>query len=283
MSKTVQVAEYAKNFSQLCIIYNEYYDLVINRIERLEETLTEQKKNGTFKINHEELAREKTRVSYSGKVKNDVKKLREKAQVAFKLKVKNGLLQPAVSSLLYTAVNPIKSALMAPLADAMDQLAEHIEERAEMFMEEIMKQTTDHVAKLTSSQKRALELRGEIIPVDDISGESALMKAELENFPNDTIEKLRIEHGSNLSIMVQGEKVFAVLPTYSQFCSSFECGEVKLAGLLHASMHATYSDRNIDLVNIDETNNFLDDAEVERKTITPLNGSSDKESFKIGM
>ena len=159
LSTTVKVAEYAKNFSQLCMIYNEYYDLVINRIERLEETLAEQKRNGTFKIDEDELAREKTRISYSGKAKNDVKKLREKAQVAFKLKVKNGLLQPAVSSLLNTAISPIKSALLAPLANAMNELAEHIEERAEMFMEEIKAQTSDNVTKLTSSQKRALELR----------------------------------------------------------------------------------------------------------------------------
>jgi preprotein translocase subunit SecA len=282
VEKTVKVAEFSKNFAQLCNICNDFYDHLGAELIRIEESLIEQQKNGTLKINYEQIAQDKVNCSFSGEASRDLRNAQEKMHNAFKAKIKNGFLQPAVSSLLHMAVKPIQQMITAPFANAMDQLKDHIESRAEMFQTAIMNQHADRVVPITARQKKALEARGDIIKLEEIKDPSFL-KAEVTNFGGETLEKLQREHGSNIHVMIKDGKIYTVLPTYKQFCSNIQSSNLKLAGELHVKMAATQAGRNIEVVSADiDGSKTLIHHEKGPGTVEPISGSKPgKESYKI--
>ncbi|UCM86433.1 MAG: hypothetical protein LF885_07155 (plasmid) [Rickettsia endosymbiont of Culicoides impunctatus] len=282
VEKTVKVTEFSKNFAQLCNISNDFYDHLIMELNKLEVSLIEQQKNGTLKIDENQIAEEKVLCSFSGEVSKDVRMVQEKMHVAFKSKIQNGFLQPAVSSLLHMAVKPIQQIIAAPFTNAMDQLKGHIDSRAEMFQESIMHQHADRVLPITARQKKALELRDEIIKIENIKDPSFL-KAEVTNFVGETLENLQKEHGANLHVMIKNGNIYAVLPTYKQLCDNIQSGNLKLAGELHIKMAATQVGREIEVVsaNIDDSKTLIHH-EKGPGIVKPIGASKSKnESYKI--
>ncbi|WP_375326319.1 hypothetical protein [Candidatus Tisiphia endosymbiont of Nemotelus uliginosus] len=284
VDKTVRVAEFSKNFAQLCNIYNDFYDHLGVELARIEESLAEQQKNGTLKIDEMQIAQDKVHCSFSGEASKDLRKTQEKLHIAFKAKIKNGFLQPAVSSLLHMAMKPIQQMITAPFANAMEQLQDHIDSRSEMFQIAIMNQRADSIVPITTRQKKALELRGEIIKIEDIKNPSVL-KAEVANFVGETVETLQKEHGSNVNVMIKDGKIYAVLPTFKQFCDNIQSGNLKVAGTLHIKMAATQAGRNIEVVSEDiDGSKTLIQHEKGPGTVVPIGGfKAGQESYKIAI
>lgn len=281
IGKTFQLAEYTKNFGQLCTLCNDFYDLAIKELDALERSLVDQQKNGTLNISTEQIAQDKVLRSFSDEAKSVSKEAERKMHTAFILKIKNGFVQPAVSSMLHMAVKPIQQLITAPFSNAMDQLQTHVDMRAELKLKDIMEQNPERISRLTSRQKKALELRGDIFLAEDIDN-SDILKASVANFPGETIESLRKEHGPNVGIVIKDNEIYVVLPTFNQFADNIINGKVNVVGGLQRKIAANLAGRGIDVVNenIDGSESFEHHEKVP-ETIKPMGGVKNGENYKI--
>lgn len=89
-SKTVKIAEFVKNFGQLCTLCNDFYDHLEAKLVSLERDLDNKVKNGTLKVDTDKLSEEKLRVSYSDETFKLMQNVDKKMHEAFKEKIRQG-------------------------------------------------------------------------------------------------------------------------------------------------------------------------------------------------
>lgn len=253
IERTVKVAEYMKNFEDLCRICIGFYDHLLSKLVSEEAELMKQQKAGTLAIDEQLIAKDKKEISFSERVLKKMTESEKKMHEVFVKKIKDGFLKPGVQSLLNSIVKPIQKSIMKPLANATEQLQKHIEERIALAVDDVKNQGEARISKLTARQKKGLEKAGLIINVNELPSE--LLEVEVANLGGQTLSKLKRDNGDDVRVLVEDGQVYGILPTHKQLCNSIASGNVKLVSNHQILMAATQLGISIDIreVNPDDS------------------------------
>ena len=120
----LKAASYTKELIELCKLSMDYFCHLEQKITNLDRTLSAKVKNGSYKLDAEQLAREKVDLCFADLARGHMDQTDEQLHEAFQAKIRQGFLQPALQDLMGMAMKPLTQVLTSPFEKAMEQLAE---------------------------------------------------------------------------------------------------------------------------------------------------------------
>ncbi|CAF0927919.1 unnamed protein product [Rotaria sordida] len=243
IDKTVHGVKFYKNLLDICDLCNRFCEI-------LNKKLSERLHNSEVKSDIEKIREENRNISISVHVSQHITLMEDQMKFAMKEKVKNDFLKPGIQFTLNHAVKPIREFITSPFANAMGELKEHIDQRADEYMKIIENQGHEALSKLNSRKKRALEQLGALIDVKNLNPQ--VLKENVSNLNGQSIENLIKQHGDNVKIAVKNGKLLAVLPTYKEYMDNIEMGI--FAGPMHLKLAAEKFKMSIEI--LDPENGF---------------------------
>lgn len=242
IDKSVTAASYIKSFTELFQICDKFCDSLDNKLadsfaKRLaKDTAQVEQENNAINI--------KKRIAQHGEF------MQQQMHNALYEKVKSDFVKPGLQSRLGSVVRPLSMALNKRSAKAMQQLREHIGQRAEKHLT-IMEHSGQEVSnKLTAKKTRALEQMGHLFSVDKL--DPALLNQKVANLGGPSIKELLNQHGDGVKLGMRNGKLHAVVPDYKQYMDHVANG--KFAGPMHLKLAAEKLGASIEIV--DASNGF---------------------------
>ncbi|CAF3812652.1 unnamed protein product, partial [Rotaria sp. Silwood1] len=261
---TVKGFKFYKNLVDICVLCNRFCEI-------LDKKLSERFQNNKAKSNTEKIKEENQSISISARISEHIKSMEDQMKIAMKEKVRNDFLKPGIQFTFNHAVKPIKEFITSPFANAMEELKDHIDQRAEEYMKIVEKKGHEALNKLSSRKKRALEQLGCLSDVKNMSPQ--VLKEKVSNLNGESIQNLIKQHGDNVKIAIRNGKLYAVLPTYKEYMDNIESGIY--AGPMHFKLAAEKFKAPIEV--LDPENGFQPHADApDGGIIYPTKISSDK-------
>ncbi|CAF4133432.1 unnamed protein product [Rotaria sp. Silwood2] len=165
---------------------------------------------------------ENKNISILANISEHIKSMEDQMKIAMKEKVKNDFLKPGIQFTLNHAVKPIREFITSPFDNAMDELKDHIDKRADEYMELIEKKGHEALSKLISRKQRPLEQLGCLVDAKHLNPK--VLNENVSNLNGQSIGDLIKQYGDNVKIAVKNGKLLAVPPTYKEYMDNIETG-----------------------------------------------------------
>ncbi|MDF2867469.1 MAG: hypothetical protein K0S11_939, partial [Gammaproteobacteria bacterium] len=242
IGRSVTAADYMKSFTELFQLCDKFCDSLDSK---LADSFAKRSAKDSVRVEQENNA-----INLKDRIAQHSEFMQAQMRQALHEKVRSDFVKPGIQSRLGSIIHPISSALNRRSAKAMQQLQQHIGQRAEKHLS-IMEHSGQEVPKkLTAKKIRALEQMGHLSSVKKL--DPTLLNQKVANLGGLSIKQLIHQHGDEVKLSVRNGKLHAVVPDYKQYMDHVANG--KFAGPLHLKLAAEKLGASIEIV--DASNGF---------------------------